>query len=106
MFYYALQFAVVGGLFILFRLGFENGWLAKMPGPAWIEHGHLILLLLIPYFHWSVVIIWVFGIIAYIDDAYQHRRRTWDANYRSPLHMFAWYTLRFDKLFSWLGIGG
>jgi len=103
---YVFQAALVLTLLALFRLGFADKWLVPMPGPAWAEHGHGIVLCLIPYVHWSVLVLWAVGLFLYIDDFYQHRRRTYEGqeNYRTPFHLWAWYTLRVNKLFNWLGI--
>ena len=89
---YVYQVFAVIILFGVFRAGFAHGWLRTMPGPLWIEHGHLIFLLLIPAFHWTVYILWGFGMYAYIDDFRQHWKRAHGhPNFTSWLHITGWW---------------
>jgi len=105
---YEMQVLFVIIALVVLWCGLGDGWLARMPGGYWwTEHAHLVVLCLLPLsWGWWVVPFWAFGVYAYADDFYQHRRRIrpGEENYRSPLHLWAWYTLRLDKVYEWLGI--
>ena|SRR3990167_518115 len=97
--WYLQSLIVVAGLG-LFHWGFEKEWLVRMPG-SWVEHGYLLVLLLLPL-HWYTLPFMLFGIVAYLDDFQQHYRRAHgEPNYRSPLHLWGWYTVG-EPLKNWL----
>lgn len=91
-----------------FQAGLRSGRLAVMPGSRLNEHGHLVVLLLFPWPEYLplqiiVALIYLCGTICYADDYYQHHMRTLPGqeNYRSPLHLWGWYTVG-EPLKRWL----
>lgn len=98
-FIYLIQVFCSLGLVALLYGSIYSGVWNRMPGGLF-EHGLGILLLLIPavgpwWVRISIIILlYVPGIILYIDDAYQHWRQVREPSYKSPLHLWGWWELR------------
>ena len=98
--WYLQLFIVLVGLGV-FQLGLYLGKLEVMPGSRLVDHAHFLILILLP-FSWYTMPLMLFGIVAYVDDFQQHYRRAHgEPNYRSPLHLWGWYTAG-EPLKNWL----
>lgn len=90
---------LLGGFYSLVKLRVLN----EMPGVSYIDHSEGILLLLFPLSVWTWVL-WVIGIVLYLDDFVQ----SWRINhgqpgYKSWIHTNGYWYIQ-KPVFDWLGI--
>jgi hypothetical protein len=104
----AIRFIIVIVCIGIFKLGIRLGYLDShnMSGSRFTaDHAYGIIFLLFPMLPgWWIILTlfeWTAAIVLYMDDLYQHRRRTWDPYYESPLHKLG-TTLGLYELRDWL----